>query len=257
MGKMNSHSKIKLALHLILPALIAFAVSFQTASAVTVKQTAMTVQTKIEHNFAKHDLLKNNDIHAVLYGHIVTLQGTVGTLAEKNQAEHEVSKAAKGYLIQNNLTVRNSDLTDSQLAGRVTNRLNKYLFYGVFDWVTPSAVNGVVTLRGWAHERWLKGAFARQVAQVPGVTQVNNQIEVLPVSIFDNEIRHRAMRLIYDNPLYEMYAYDAFEPVHIIVNGGDVTLYGDVASTSEKGWAATLIKFGTNAMNIDNRLKVL
>ncbi|SYZ72976.1 exported hypothetical protein [Candidatus Zixiibacteriota bacterium] len=257
MDNMNSHMKIKSALLLILPALFVIAFSFQTASAVAVKPNTMSVQAKIEHNLAKHHLLKNNDIHVVLYGHLVTLQGTVATLAEKNQAEHQVSKAAKGYEIQNNLTVQSGSLTDSQLADRVTDKLNKYLFYSVFDWVTPSADNGVVTLKGYAHERWLKGAFERQVAQVPGVTRVDNQIEVLPVSIFDNEIRHRAMLLIYDNPMYEMYAYDAFEPVHIIVDGGDVTLYGNVASSSEKGWAATLIKFGTNAMKIDNQLQVL
>ncbi len=48
----------------------------------------------------------------------------------------------------------------------------------------------------------------KAVKSIEGVGQINNQIEVLPVSPFDNDIRRAEYRAIYSFPSLEKYATD-------------------------------------------------
>jgi hyperosmotically inducible protein len=86
------------------------------------------------------------------------------------------------------------------------------------------------------------------------VTKVINNITVLPTSGFDNELRARIARSIYGNSNFWNYAIMANPPIHIVVDGGRVTLTGVVQSQVDKMLARSLAdRFG--AFSVKNELK--
>ena len=76
-----------------------------------------------------------------------------------------------------------------------------------------------------------------EIANMPGVKDVVENISVAPVSMFDDGIRLRAMRAIYRDPVLSRYAMDPAKPIRIIVANGHVTLYGAVDSAMDKNIA--------------------
>ena len=89
-----------------------------------------------------------------------------------------------------------------------------------------------------------------------GVRQVDNQIEVLPHSIYDDQIRVAAARSIYGHPAFLRYANRALPPIHIVVNNGKIALKGAVANKLERQLAGSLVRTGVLAFEVVNDLTV-
>src|SRR5262249_39089935 len=83
----------------------------------------------------------------------------------------------------------------------------------------------------------LKSDAERAVKRIPGVTNVVNNINVLPLSSLDNRIRVQTYRAIFGYAGLYRYAMGANPSVHIIVNNGHVTLKGVVANQGDKNIA--------------------
>ena len=143
--------------------------------------------------------------------------------------------------------------SDEEITKEVQQKIKDNLFYTVFDWVTVKTDNGVVTLDGYAHLPWAKKYFERFAEETEGVKSVNDNI--IKVSGPDN-IKYRAARAIYGNPLFYNYRFMKDPPVHIIVISNKVILEGTVPSELEKGWASTLVEWNTDAGKIENNLAV-
>jgi len=93
------------------------------------------------------------------------------------------------------------------------------------------------------------------VKSIEGVTKVVNNIELLPLSTNDDEIRRATYRAIYkfDSPLFQ-YAIRAVPPIHIIVKNGHVTLKGVVLNQMDKQLAETAARGVANTFDIRNEL---
>jgi osmotically-inducible protein OsmY len=111
-----------------------------------------------------------------------------------------------------------------------------------------------VVLSGWVTMPYKKTDLERRVARVDGVTSVKNDIQVLPVSQFDDELRFRIARAIYGNSSFWNYAAMPNPPIHIVVNRGHVTLTGTVNSHVERVLARSLA-VGFGEFNVVNELK--
>jgi hyperosmotically inducible periplasmic protein len=136
----------------------------------------------------------------------------------------------------------------------VSNQVTRYVNFTVFDNVAASVENGTVTLTGRVTMPYKKDDIARRVARVEGVSEVDNKIAVLPVSIFDDELRFRIARAIYGNPSFWHYAAMPNPPIHIVVENGNVTLTGVVNSNVERALARSLA-VGFGAFSVTNDLK--
>jgi len=136
----------------------------------------------------------------------------------------------------------------------VSSQVNRYVNFTVFDDVSASVVDGVVTLQGRVTMPYKRQDLERRVARVSGVRTVQNQIEVLPVSQFDDELRYRIARAIYGNPTFWHYAAMANPPIHIVVERGHVTLSGVVNSNVERALARSLA-VGFGSFSVKNELK--
>jgi hyperosmotically inducible periplasmic protein len=141
-----------------------------------------------------------------------------------------------------------------QVLNDVASQVRQYSRFTIFDDVNASVENGMVTLTGKVTMPFKKDEIAARVAKVDGVQQVQNNLTVLPVSPFDDELRFRIARAIYRNPAFWHYAAMANPPIHIVVENGRVTLTGVVNSNVERMLARSLAtNFG--AFSVKNDLK--
>src|SRR5262245_61141999 len=96
---------------------------------------------------------------------------------------------------------------------RTVSKIRKELvtlpFYGVFDNLAFKYEEGVVTLYGQVSRPSLKKDAARVVERVTGVDQVINNVEVLPLSNFDNRISVAVYRGMYCTHSVDRLCYQA------------------------------------------------
>jgi hyperosmotically inducible protein len=147
-----------------------------------------------------------------------------------------------------------ADRKDLQVVRDVSKQVMTYSQFSIFDAVHMQINEGVVTLTGEVTMPFKKNDIAKRVAKVDGVTQVVNQIDVLPVSSYDDDLRFRISRAIYGNSNFWNYGAMANPPIHIIVKNGHVTLDGVVNSNTDRMLARSIASsFG--AFSVTNDLK--
>lgn len=170
---------------------------------------------------------------------------------------------------------------------RLANQIRKSIVtlnnFGVFDNISFQLANGVtgyrVTLKGYASRPTLKSSAEQVVKKIELVESVDNQIEVLPVSRQDENIRLEAYARIYGNnvlsrynpnrgtPIYGLQrrAYIGISqdppigahPIHIIVKNGNITLEGVVDTEGDKTIAGMMANQVQGAFAVTNNLQVL
>jgi hyperosmotically inducible protein len=147
-----------------------------------------------------------------------------------------------------------ADRKDLQLFKDVAKSVNRYTHFTIFDDVNLQVNEGVVTLTGKVTMPYKRDDIAKRVADVAGVVEVRDNIEVLPVSSFDDQLRYRIARAIYSNPNFWNYAIGPNPSIHVIVDHGHVTLTGVVNNNVDRMLARSLImQFGV--MSVTNDLK--
>jgi len=143
---------------------------------------------------------------------------------------------------------------DFQLFKDVATSVERYTRFTIFDDVSASVKDGVVTLSGKVTMPYKRTDIEKRVAKIDGVRSVRDEITVLPVSQFDDELRYRIAGSIYNNSNFWNYAIMANPPIHIVVEHGRVTLTGVVQSNVDRMLARSLAtQFG--AFSVTNALK--
>jgi len=142
------------------------------------------------------------------------------------------------------------------LEKEVRHQLSVLPFYSVFDHVVCSVDGDKVTLSGQVLRPTLKADAETAVRNLEGVGTVTNQIEVLPVSPRDDELRRGIYRAIFEDAVLARYAVQPVPPIHIIVKNGAVTLEGWVESDADKKLAASKVSGVANLAGMKNDLLV-
>jgi hyperosmotically inducible periplasmic protein len=144
----------------------------------------------------------------------------------------------------------------AQIAKEVRHVLVLLPYYSVFDNLEYRIDGGKVTLLGQVVNPVLKDDAGRAVKRVEGVTQVDNQIEVLPLSPMDNRLRQALYRKIYSSPSLQKYEVRSVPPIHIIVKNGHATLEGVVATAMDKQLAGLAANQVSGVFSVTNNLRV-
>lgn len=148
--------------------------------------------------------------------------------------------------------------THRSLSDEVRHELVTLPYYSLFDWFEYEVkADGTVVLMGEVTRPTLKSEAGNVVKQIEGVTNVVNNIKVLPLSPNDNRIRRAVYRSLFnfDSPLFQ-YAEAVVPSIHIIVDNGRVTLKGVVSSAGDRNYANVMANEVAGVFAVKNELKV-
>jgi hyperosmotically inducible periplasmic protein len=146
---------------------------------------------------------------------------------------------------------------ETQIAKEVRHQLVMLPYFGVFDDLGFTVNGSTVTLLGEVTRPTLKSDAGNVVKRVEGVTNVVNNIEVLPLSPDDDRIRRGVYRAVYGDPsLSTRYGFQALPSIHIIVKNGHVRLEGVVANEGDKNIAGIRANGVPGAFSVENDLRV-
>ncbi|MDQ6759767.1 MAG: BON domain-containing protein [Acidobacteriota bacterium] len=147
--------------------------------------------------------------------------------------------------------------SDSHIAREVRHELVMLPYYGVFDDLAFRVDGGTVTLLGQVTRPTLKSDAEHIAKRVEGVTQVVNNIEVLPLSPMDDQIRMAEYRAIFGDPsLSTRYGFRALPSIHILVKNGNVRLEGVVANAGDRNLINIRANGVPNVFSVTNDLQV-
>jgi len=142
------------------------------------------------------------------------------------------------------------------LTREVRHELVQVPWLSVFDNLQYSVNGSEVTLGGQVWQPVTKQDAETAVKGIEGVTKVNNNIEVLPLSPMDDQIRRAEYRAIYGAPELQRYAMGVLPSIHIIVKNGHVTLIGAVDNQMDKNVAEIRAKSVPNVFSVDDNLQI-
>jgi hyperosmotically inducible protein len=145
---------------------------------------------------------------------------------------------------------------DDYLKKEVRHELTMVPWYSVFDILQYSVNGNDVTLTGAVVNPTVKTDAENAVKHIEGVEKVKDQIEVLPPSPMDDQIRRAEYRAIYSQGTLSRYGLGSLQSIHIIVKGGHVTLEGNVDTEADKNAANIYANGVPNVFSVTNNLAV-
>jgi BON domain len=144
------------------------------------------------------------------------------------------------------------------LKEEVRHQLVTLPYYTVFDWLQAQVKpDGTVTLMGEVTRPTVKDDAEHRVKKLEAVSRAINNIEVLPLSPMDDELRVALYRAIYrfDSPLFR-YGTQSVPPIHIIVKNGHVTLKGIVLNEGDSQLAYIAARGVPGTFEVKNELQI-
>jgi hyperosmotically inducible protein len=86
--------------------------------------------------------------------------------------------------------------TDAEIAAKAAHEIRMYPRYSIWDNIDLRVNQGSVELIGQVSQPYKKHDLELLMQRVPGVASVTNELEVLPVSFSDDNLRMRLARAI-------------------------------------------------------------
>lgn len=169
----------------------------------------------------------------------VVLLASCGTIALGAQTKRQIPERA-----------------EERIQREVRHQILLLPYYDVFDNITFKVEGYKVTLAGQVTRPTLKSDAANVVKRIEGVERVDNQIEVLPVSTMDNQLRLALYRAIYEYPALQRYALPVIKPIRIVVKNGRVTLEGVVDNEADKNMITMRANGVSGVFSVTNNLVV-
>jgi SH3 domain-containing YSC84-like protein 1 len=191
-----------------------------------------------------------NNENAIIVGSAPRTDGNA-TNPESTATPANTTPPAEVYAVG-----RTSTRPSNRLVREIRSELLTLPNYDVFDWLEfELTADNAVILRGQTTRPTTKDGAESVVKQIEGVTAVRNEIEVLPVSPSDDELRNTLYRAIYSGQLAR-YGVGANQPIHIIVRNGRVTLKGAVDSEADKNYAGVQANGVSGVFEVKNDLVI-
>ena len=146
---------------------------------------------------------------------------------------------------------------EQRIQKEVRHQLLMLPYLSVFDNMSYKVDGYNVTLMGQVTNPTLKSDAGNVVKQIEGVEKVDNQIEVLPVSPMDNQLRRKLYFAIYGFTSLQKYDMPVIKPIRIIVKNGHVTLEGVVDNEADKNMANIRANGVPGVFSVKNNLRVV
>lgn len=173
---------------------------------------------------------------ALSFGLLISMPGFAATSATQNAAQAAPNET---------------------LLREVQHQLRMLNYYTVFDNLEFSVEGDRVVLAGQVTRPEVKSEAVAVVKKISGVSDVQDNIKVLPLSNDDDRIRRAAYRTIYGDPQLSKYGFQSVQSIHIIVDNGHITLEGFVDSQADKNVAGIRANSVQGAFSSKNNLNVV
>ncbi len=205
----------------------------------------------------------------LLMGGLVAVLMVAPANAQQAQEEDIVAAAQKAQTPQSVL----------RMANQIQKEILSLPEYGVFDDLRFQIKDYTVTLRGSASRPILKSSAENVTKKVEGVQKVINEIEVLPLSRLDDDIRARVYAAIYFHPILSRYNPNrgtpawitparraagitndppfGYHPIHIVSKNGNVRLVGVVDNASDQQVAGMQANSVSGVFSVENDIQVI
>ncbi len=154
------------------------------------------------------------------------------------------------------ISVNAQGFSQRNLEQKVFKEIIRLPYYGVFDNIAFRVDGDTVTLMGKVVQPTTRKSAERVVDSIDGVKNVVNNIEVLPLSNFDDSIRLQTLRTLQSGGSLYRYFLGANPSVKIIVDGGNVSLEGFVANRGDANLANILANGVAGVFSVRNNLIV-
>jgi osmotically-inducible protein OsmY len=153
----------------------------------------------------------------------------------------------------------NAQSEAQRIAEQVRHELAMMPYISVFDYLTASIQSTnqgtTVILKGYTIRPTNKSNFENRVKQIEGVTNIVNEIEVLPVSGFDDRIRAQARAVL--QRWLPRYFSGVHADIRIIVKNSDIYLYGAVDRKMDYDIATVQLNSIPGVFAVHNNLRIL
>lgn len=192
---------------------------------------------------------------------------------------------ACGVLIAATAPAKTNTPTDvnEQQARELSKRLRALPDYGVYDFLSFQLEDGKVVMKGFAHSPSVESGALKTARSLSGISEVKDEIEVLPLSRFDEQLRNSIFFRLYSSNSLSRYVAggrlmpaDPFlrpplgwantpvgswqpagnYPIHIIVQNGHVSLEGVVDNKGDRDIAAILASGTPGVFSVTNNLVI-
>jgi osmotically-inducible protein OsmY len=198
------------------------------------------------------------NVKADVQNGVATLSGTVDLYEYKVDADKRIHKVKGVTAVRNDIQVAGPNVSDQELKAKLSEKLeyDRVGYGNVFNSISLDVQNGVVTLGGHARTDVDKDSALALVSTYPGVKEVENEIQVDPVSMMDDQSRMAVARAVYGYPSLNKYAIDPGKTIRISVQNGHVELYGVVDSQADKDTAFLRANSVPGIFSVKNYLQV-
>jgi len=213
------------------------------------------ITAKIEDKLYHAQVFKPGNVQVSVDNGVATLSGTVDAVGYKMDAERAARKV-DSVAVVDNITVYADDVTPRQIADQARKDIVTYYAYTIFDNVNLQLQDGRLAVSGQVTQPFKKSDIANFLAHIKGVTELDDNLEVLPTSQFDDRLRLAVARAIYRDPFFVHYADQALPPIHIVVKNGNVTLEGVVANQLDRAKADADARLAATYFNFTDNLRL-
>lgn len=240
-----------------LPLLVVFALAVgSTAWAADHNMSQAQVQAEIQDRLYHAQVYKHGNVNVSYENGTATLTGQVDCIGVKNDAERATRKVNDVNQIVNQITVNPGDTGPESIVRDARKAILTYPFYTIFDNVVLRIQGNDLTVSGQVTDPYKKSDIGNFLEHIKGVTDLTNNLQVLPTSQYDDALRLSIARAIYDDPNFINYRNQAIPPIHIIVDNGNVTLEGVVNSEIDKQVAGRDARLAATYFGFTNNLRV-
>ncbi len=220
----------------------------------TYPATMAQIHSKLSHLGVEN--AKHGNVQAEFQNGVVVLTGTVESVGIRNDVEKQIAKAAGVNSVVDQITVSADDATPRLIAEQARHDILTYPFYTIFDNLELKMEGSNLIVSGQVTEPFKKSDIGNFLSHLRGVTGFQNDLEVLPTSRMDDQIRQAVARAIYRDPFFVNYGNQALPPIHIIVKNGNVTLDGVVDTAMARTKAEMDARTAATYFGFTNNLRL-
>ena len=219
--------------------------------AVLAAQSGDTVLAEVEKRFADEKI----PLRVELDGSVATLSGKARNVFVQRRAIEILLEQEGVETVETDVEIAEAE-SEQALGKEIVTQIRMYPQLTVFDDAGAMVNNGSVVLLGFVTEPFKKQRLENQLKDVIGIQEFDNQIQVLPNSMQDNNLRRRVFNSLYGDSMFAQLGRLALPPIRIIVQNARVILAGVAQNQMAKQRAAQIVRTTPGVLSVENRLRV-